>query len=129
MLVSLAHATFRYQAHVDDDTELVGRVRALTTRYPRYGYRRITALIRQKEVVNEQRVRRIWRHQGLHVKRLLRPRRVRSRSIRLEATNPGHIWAYDFVERMPARRITRATRFLEQRTPWSWSSAWMRGLP
>ena len=98
MLVSLAHATFRYQAHVDDDTELVGRVRALTTRYPRYGYRRITALIRQKEVVNEQRVRRIWRHQGLHVKRLRRPRPVRSRSIRLEATNPGHIWAYDFVE-------------------------------
>ena len=41
LLVSLAPATFRYQAHPDDDTELSTRVRDLATRYPRYGYRRM----------------------------------------------------------------------------------------
>lgn len=98
LLLSLAHATFRYQAHPDDDTELSNRVHDLATRHPRYGYRRITALLRQTEPVNHKRVRRIWRQHQLQVKRLRRLRPRRSRSARLEATRPGQIWAYDFVE-------------------------------
>ena len=62
VLAALPRATFRYQAHPDDDTELVGRVRELAARYPRYGYRRITALLRQRQAVNQKRVRRVWRH-------------------------------------------------------------------
>jgi putative transposase len=98
LLVSLAPATFRYQAHPDDDSELIARVDDLATRYPRYGYRRITALIRQTEGVNHKRVRRVWRHRHLQVKRVRRLRPRRSRSARREATHPGQIWAYDFVE-------------------------------
>ena len=70
----------------------------MATRYPRYGYRRITALLRQTERVNHKRVRRVWRKQQLQVKRLRRLRPRRSRSTQLEATRPGQIWAYDFVE-------------------------------
>lgn len=73
-------------------------MRELATRYPRYGYRRITALIRQKQAVNQKRVRRVWQQERLQVQRVRRPRPHRSRSPRLEATHPGHIWAYDFVE-------------------------------
>lgn len=98
MLVSLAPATFRYQAHPEDDTELSTRIRGLATRYPRYGYRRITALLRQTERVNHKRVRRVWRQQQLQVKRLRRLRPQRSRPTQLAATQPGQIWAYDFVE-------------------------------
>jgi putative transposase len=98
LLLSLAHATFRYQAHPDADTELSTRLGDLATRYPRYGYRRITALLRQTERVNHKRVRRIWRHHQLQVKRLRRLRPRRSHSTQPEATRPGQIWAYDFVE-------------------------------
>src|SRR4029078_12465567 len=98
LLVSLAHATYRYRTHPDDDTELSTRIRGLATRYPRYGYRRITALLRQTERVNHKRVRRVWRHQELQVKRLRRLRPRHSRPTQLPATQPGQIWAYDFVE-------------------------------
>ena len=97
-MVSLAPATFRYQAHPDDDTDLSTRIRGLATRYPRYGYRRITALLRQTERVNHKRVRRVWHQQELQVKRLRRLRPRRSRPTQLAATHPGQIWAYDFVE-------------------------------
>lgn len=96
--VSPAHATFRYQAHPEQDSELVSCFRALASRYPRYGYRRITALLRQNEVVNQKRVRRVWRHHRLHVKRVRRSRQRRSYAGRLQATHPGHIWAYDCIE-------------------------------
>lgn len=98
LLASLAYATFRYQVQRADDTELVNHVRALAPRYPRYGYRRITALVRQAQVVNQKRVRRVWQQHRLQVQRIRRSRPQRSRSIALAATHPGHIWAYDFVE-------------------------------
>jgi putative transposase len=70
----------------------------LAKHYPRYGYRRITALIRQKQVVNHKRIRRVWKQERVQVQRVRRPRPRRSRLARLEATYPGHIWAYDFGE-------------------------------
>lgn len=98
LLVSLAYATFRYQSHCDDDTDLISCVRVLATRYPRYGYRRITALVRQTQAVNQKRIRRVWHQQRLQVQRVRRSRVRHSRSTHLQATHPGHIWAYDFVE-------------------------------
>ena len=98
LLLSLADATFRYQARPNDDTALIEQVQELATRYPRYGYRRITALLRQAQVVNHKRVQRVWHQQGLQVQRLRRSRGYRSRPKRVEASYPGHIWAYDFVE-------------------------------
>lgn len=77
---------------------MLEQIQELATQYPRYGYRRITALVRQTHVVNHKRVRRLWRQQHLQVQRVRRPRGYRSRPKRLQATYPGHIWAYDFVE-------------------------------
>ena len=74
------------------------QVHELATRYPRYGYRRITALVRQTQTVNHKRVERVWRQQRLQVQRVRPSRGYRSRPKRLQATYPGHIWAYDFVE-------------------------------
>lgn len=96
--MSLARTTFRYEAHPDDDTALIEQIQELATHYPRYGYRRITALLRQTRVVNQKRVRRLWHQERLQVQRVRRLRGYRSRPKRLQATYPGHIWAYDFVE-------------------------------
>jgi len=61
--------TQRHSPHTKDDEErLVARIIELATRYGRYGYRRITALLKQEGwKVNHKRVERIWRREGLKV--------------------------------------------------------------
>ena len=47
---------------------MVARITELATPYGRYGYRRITALLRQERFrVNHKRVERIWRKEGIKV--------------------------------------------------------------
>lgn len=88
-----------YVAKPEDDTELLAQIRELIAHHPRSGYRRISALMRRNTVVNEKRVRRLWRQHQLQVRRLKRPRRSRTpRPTRLEAAYPGHMWASDVVE-------------------------------
>jgi len=68
---------------------------------PRYGYRRITALMRREGIdVNGKRVQRVRRQEGLQVRRKQRKmRRVgESTSLRRRAEYPGHVWSWDFVE-------------------------------
>ena len=52
----------------DEEERLRVRIIELATKYGRYGYRRITALLRREGwVVNHKRVERIWRMEGLKV--------------------------------------------------------------
>jgi len=62
-------ATQRYVSHVGSEEEkLVNRIAELATQCGRYGYRRITALLRQEGwQVNHKHVERIWRSEGLKV--------------------------------------------------------------
>lgn len=98
-LLQMKRATFHYAAHPRDDSALLTMMQELAARHPRYGYRRITVLLRRRERVNQKRVRRLWRRHRLQVQRLRR-RRVRRQPPpeRLVARYVGHIWAYDFVE-------------------------------
>jgi putative transposase len=97
-LVQLPRSTFRYLPHPSDDTLLLEQIKELAAQNPRYGYRRVSALLRRSRPINEKRVRRLWRQHRLQVQRVRR-RRVRPpRPARLQASYPGHIWAYDFVE-------------------------------
>lgn len=59
----------RYQpVMAPDTTALTARVIALASEYGRYGYRRVTALLRSEGwPVNHKRVARIWRREGLKV--------------------------------------------------------------
>ena len=73
----------------------------LSLKNPRYGYRRITALLRRDGFeINPKRVARIRREEGLKVsKRQKRTRRVGvSTAERLKAEKPRHVWSWDFVE-------------------------------
>ena len=71
--------------------------------YGRYGYRRITALLRAEGwVCNHKRVERIWRREGLKVP-VRQPKRGRlwlndGSCVRLRPERANHVWAYDFVE-------------------------------
>ena len=77
------------------------RVSKLGEEKPRYGYRRITALLRREGLrINEKRVQRLRRLEGAQVRRKQkRMRRVGpQQSERLRATQPRQVWSWDFVE-------------------------------
>ena len=86
----------------DDEESLTADIINLAIRFGRYGYRRITALLRdQGWQVNHKRVERIWRREGLKVP-MKQPKRGRlwlndGSCIRLRPERKGHVWAYDFV--------------------------------
>ena len=98
-----------------DEDALTGDIVRLASRYGRYGYRRITALLRSDGWhVNAKRVERIWRREGLKVPRK-HPKRGRlwlndGSCVRLRAKRPGHVWSYDFV--MDRTHDGRAFRML-----------------
>ena len=87
----------------DDEQALTADIIELARQYGRYGYRRVTALLRDAGWhVNRKRVERIWRREGLKVPQK-QPKRGRlwlndGSCIRLRPEYPGHVWAYDFVE-------------------------------
>ncbi len=96
-------STQRYRGLVpDDEAALTAAIVRLATRFGRYGYRRITALLRAEGwTVNHKRVERIWRQEGLKVPRR-QPKRGRlwltdGSCIRLRPTHRNHVWAYDLM--------------------------------
>ncbi len=96
-------ATQRLRPKIPGDQDLLTRdIINLTTQFGRYGYRRITALLKDAGWrVNHKRVERIWRREGLKVPKK-QPKRGRlwlndGSCIRLRPERPNHVWAYDFV--------------------------------
>ncbi len=87
---------------VGKDVALSLRMITLSRENPRYGYRRIWALLRREGwAVNKKRVQRLWRETDLRVPAKERKRRrvgsSESGSSRRRASRPGHVWSYDFA--------------------------------
>jgi putative transposase len=102
-VLEVPRSSHRYDAHEpDDERVLAERIMRLATRYGRYGYRRITALLRREGwQVNHKRVQRIWVREGLKVPQR-QPKRGRlwlndGSCIRLRPEHRNHVWSYDFV--------------------------------
>jgi putative transposase len=84
------------------EEELLLRIRALARENPRYGYRRVKALlVREGWTVNLKRVHRLWRREGLKVPQIQRKRRRLGQSengcARRRSERPNHVWSYDFI--------------------------------
>ena len=80
----------------------MGRILELALKHPRYGYRRIRALLVDEGWrVNRKRVYRLWRREGLKVpQRVRRRKRTGSREAacsRLRTEHPNDVWAWDFI--------------------------------
>ena len=115
--------TQRYQPiHRLDEDELTREVVALAAQYGRYGYRRITALLRNAGLsVGKDRVQRIWRLEGLKVPQKHRPRRRLwlndGSCIRLRPERRNHVWSYDFVsDRTEDGRRVRILTLIDEYT-------------
>jgi transposase InsO family protein len=99
----------------DKDKPLIAAMKRLAGKHKRYGYRFITAKLRQEGwQVNHKRVQRIWRKEGLQVPYRRKRRKSHGSSEnacfvkRAEFIN--HVWTYDFVD--DATEDGRTLKFL-----------------
>jgi len=98
-LVGVSRSTVRYQPRRNDDAALIARLRELARERPRFGYRRLHALLRREgEMVNHKRVYRVYRSAGLAVPRRKRKRVAvrRGQPVRI-GTMPNEHWSLDFM--------------------------------
>ena len=103
-MLGQARATQRLRLLISsEESRLVTDITELATKYGRYGYRRITAILNNEKgwQVNHKRVERIWRNEGLKVPQK-QPKRGRlwlndGSCIRLRPEHKDHVWSYDFV--------------------------------
>jgi len=98
----LARATWWYRAggRSGRQQQLVARIHVLSERHPRYGYRRIAAMLRDEGwAVGKRQVQRLRRIEGLRVPPTKRKlvRRGHSTGLPTKATHRGHVWTWDFI--------------------------------
>ncbi|MDP7357029.1 MAG: IS3 family transposase [Pseudomonadales bacterium] len=103
-----------------DEDRLVADMIELTRQYGRYGYRRIAALLRDAGwQVNDKRVERLWRREGLKVP-MKQPKKGRlwltdGSCVRLRPEYRNHVWSYDFVHhRTDDGRAFRTLNILDE---------------
>ena len=102
--LSQPRSTQRYRLQQrNGENELRDRMRELALRHPRYGYRRIAVLLKRDGWhVNQKRVLRLWRSEGLKVqkKQLKRGRIIDGSSDnachRKRAERMNQVWSFDF---------------------------------
>jgi putative transposase len=106
-----------------DEKQLTRDIVVLATKYGRYGYRRITALLNNENgwKVNHKRVERIWRKEGLKVPKN-QPKRGRSwlndgSCIRLRPEYKDYVWSYDFmIDRTADGRAFKILNIIDEYT-------------
>ena len=84
----------------DEETELRAFLREFSTRRPRWGWRRAAKHARREgRRVNDKRIRRLWREEGLRVPQKRRKKRLTGVGVHVGAMcpiRPNVLWAMDF---------------------------------
>jgi len=102
-VIDQPRSSHRYAAQPrSDEQKLVERMLELAREHPRYGYRRIAALLRREEwQASDNRIHRLWRKEGLKVPQKKRKKRSLGKSEngchRRKAEHKDHVWAWDFI--------------------------------
>src|SRR5437763_11756152 len=122
-LANQPRGTQRYRAiRREDEEALTQAILQLASQYGRYGYRRITALLKRVGWrVGKDRVERIWRREGLKVPQKQKPRGRLwlndGSCVRLRPEHANHVWSYDFVSaRTHDGRSVRILNLIDEHT-------------
>jgi putative transposase len=118
-VVKLAIGTLRYQSRKVFDEVLRHRLRELAGLHVRYGYRRLTVLLRREGWhVNAKRIYRLYREEELIVRTKQRRKMARRRPVpRGVATQPNQCWSMDFVsDKLAEGRSFRILTVVDQFT-------------
>lgn len=98
-LVGIGRSSCRYASRRRDSERLLSRLRELAAARPRFGYRRLHVLLRREgERINHKRLYRIYRLEGLSVRRRKRKKLRITRPPPLpRPTRQNEQWAMDFT--------------------------------
>ncbi len=113
-VLSLHRSTKRRQPGQPERAALIARIYALSERYPRFGYRKIFALLKAEQwPVSRETVRRLRQREGLQVVKKARKRRPvgTNTAVPTRAAPPHHVWRDDVVHdgTTDGRRLTCLT--------------------
>jgi transposase InsO family protein len=116
-------STQRYRStQLEKDKPLIRDMLRLSLKHPRYGYRRITILLREDSwLVNFKRVYRLWCQEGLKVPKKQHKRLYTGMSEnscdRKKPEYYNHVWSYDFLtERLENSRRVRLLVVIDEYT-------------
>jgi putative transposase len=110
-LLEVDRTSYRYEPQPDRNAELREKLIELAKQKPRYGYRRLHALLgRRGWVVNHKRLERLYREAHLAVRRLKRKRLIRPAAPMTQVERPDQEWSMDFL--MDGLATGRAVRAL-----------------
>ena len=118
-ILCLCRATKRYTSRRDPQHAVRQRLRELAAVRVRFGYRRLTILLRREGWhVNAKRIYRLYTQEGLAVRTKVRKKIARRRPVIVEvATGPNQRWSMDFVTaRLEDGRMFRILTVLDQYT-------------
>jgi putative transposase len=118
-LIPIERMTLRYEHHRDRQEALRIRLRELAGSRVRYGYRRLTVLLRREGwEVNAKRIYRLYSEEGLIVRTQKRKERAQRYRIPLgQAVRSNHKWSMDFVaQRLSDGRWIRVLTVVDQFT-------------
>lgn len=117
-LNDMDRSSYRYEPREDRNQQLRARLRELARQKPRYGYRRLGALLERKgEAVNHKRLFRVYQEAGLGVRRREKKRLERGRAGMPVLSRPNQEWSLDFVSDALANgRAVRALTVLDDFT-------------
>jgi putative transposase len=98
-LLPIQLATLRYRGRREPQTALRMRLRELAASRVRFGYRRLTVMLRREGWrVNAKRIYRLYTEDGLAVRTKVRKKIARRKRVPLvKATRPNEKWSMDFV--------------------------------
>ncbi len=97
-LLGVERSSYRYEPRPDRNIELREALVKLARQKPRYGYRRLHALLsRRGHEVNVKRVYRLYLEERLAVRRRKRKHLVRDRALAPRLLRPNQEWAMDFI--------------------------------
>ena len=97
-LFGLTRSTWQYRSRRPPDIELRQRLRDLAAKLPRYGYKRLCRRLRKNGViVNHKKIYRLYREEGLMVRKRARKRLVRRAERPAAPSKPNQRWSMDFT--------------------------------
>lgn len=108
-VLAVARTTARYKNKPNDDDRILGLIKAITAKYPRYGCSMIYQKLRQTGlVINHKRIERLYREYQLQLRNRKQKRKfiVQKREEHLMSEKPGQWLAMDFVIDRVANRRT-----------------------
>jgi len=98
-LVQISRSSYRYQSRREDDGDLRTAIREKAQQRKRWGYRRLQVLLQRDGYMdNHKRIHRIYKEEGLQVRKRRRKRARTKRSFELlPSDGPNQRWSMDFM--------------------------------